>query len=177
MRKIFLLFMLTFTVSLFAGSNNDRTVITSGSLFEEMIDMTGLSSFPDPAYRTIQFSSYDHRSQIPGGADWFANADGFGGDPIPNFEKVLKAPDEYGIGEYLIADVTGPGATVRLWRNGGGRVRCHNCGADTHLVPSQKSSREIDTGCPEGGPSCLNCTLPECVMDKKRQYGHCAAVR
>jgi hypothetical protein len=89
--------------------------ITTGSLFDEMVDMTRLATFPEPAYRMIQFSSYDHRSRLPGGPDWFANSDGFGGEPVPNFEKVLRAPDANGVGEYLIADIDGPGAIVRLW--------------------------------------------------------------
>jgi hypothetical protein len=96
---------------LFAGSSP----VTTGSLFEEMVDMANLARFPDPAFRTVQFSSYDRRSKLPGGPDWFANSDGFGGEPIPNFEKVLRAPDDKGIGEYLMADVNGPGAIVRLW--------------------------------------------------------------
>ncbi len=97
------------------GSRAGKATITTGSLFEEMVDMAGLARFPDPAFRTVQFSSYDHRSTLPGGPNWFANADGFGGEPIPNFEKVLKAPDADGVGEYLVADVDGPGAIVRLW--------------------------------------------------------------
>jgi hypothetical protein len=80
-----------------------------------MIDLAGLTYFPEPSYRTVQFSSFDHRSTLPGGPDWFANSDGFGGEPIPNFEEVIKEPGEDGIGEYLIADVKGPGAIVRLW--------------------------------------------------------------
>ncbi|MBN2447778.1 MAG: DUF2961 domain-containing protein, partial [Phycisphaerae bacterium] len=55
------------------------------------------------------------RSQIPGGPDWFANSDGFGREPIPNFEAVLVEPGEDGVGEYLICDVRGPGAIVRTW--------------------------------------------------------------
>lgn len=89
--------------------------VTTGTLFQEMVDLHRLASFPDPAHRTIQFSSFDHRSRLPGGPDWFANSDGFGGEPIPNFEEVLQEPDAEGIGEYLIADVPGPGAIVRLW--------------------------------------------------------------
>ena len=77
--------------------------------------MANLATFPKPVFRTVQFSSYDHRSRLPGGPDWFANADGLGGEPIPNFEKVLRAPDANGTGEYLIVDVNGPGAIVRLW--------------------------------------------------------------
>lgn len=89
--------------------------VTTESLFWEMVDLESLTRFPDPAYRTIQYSSYDRRSQVPGGPDWFANSDGFGGEPIPNFEKVIKPPNNDGIGEYIIADVSGPGAIVRLW--------------------------------------------------------------
>ena len=95
-----------------AGSTE---TVTTGTLFREMIDLHRLASFPDPAHRTIQYSSFDHRSRLPGGPDWFANSDGFGGEPIPNFEEVLQEPDAEGIGEYLIADVPGPGAIVRLW--------------------------------------------------------------
>ncbi|MEW6747159.1 MAG: glycoside hydrolase family 172 protein [Planctomycetota bacterium] len=89
--------------------------ITTESLVKEMVDLTRLADFPQPAYKTVQFSSYDRRSKVPGGPDWFANSDGFGGDPIPNFEAVVKAPGEDGVGEYLIADLEGPGAIVRCW--------------------------------------------------------------
>ena len=89
--------------------------ITTGSLINEMIDMHRLIEFPDPSYKTIQFSSYDHRSTVPNGPHWFGNDDGFGGDPVPNFEQVLREPDTSGVGEYLICDVKGPGAIVRLW--------------------------------------------------------------
>ncbi len=110
----------------------DSSAITTGSLFEEMVDMANLARFPDPAFRTVQFSSYDHRSKLPGGPDWFANSDGFGGEPIPNFEVVLKARDANGVGEYLVADVNGPGAIVRLWTAAiSGSVRVYLDGLDT----------------------------------------------
>jgi hypothetical protein len=89
--------------------------VTTGTLMEEMVDMVNLTRFPDPYYKTVQYSSYDHRSRVPGTADWFANSDGFGREPVPNFEKVLVQPDEAGIGEYLICDERGPGAIVRVW--------------------------------------------------------------
>jgi len=89
--------------------------ITTGSLVEEMVDMVNLTEFPNPYYKTVQYSSYDHRSRVPGTADWFANSDGFGGEPVANFEKVLTPPNAAGIGEYLICDQTGPGAIVRVW--------------------------------------------------------------
>ncbi len=107
--------LLACSSTVLAGAGAERRAITTGSLFDEMVDMANLATFPKPVFRTVQFSSYDHRSRLPGGPDWFANADGFGGEPIPNFEKVLRSPDANGIGEYLIVDVNGPGAIVRLW--------------------------------------------------------------
>jgi hypothetical protein len=89
--------------------------ISTGTLIEDMVDLIGLAEFPDPAYQTVQFSSYDHRSQVPGTAHWFANSDGFGNEPVPNFEEVVTPPDKDGVGEYLICDVNGPGAIVRTW--------------------------------------------------------------
>ena len=89
--------------------------VTTGSLIDEMADLGRLTRFPAPAYRTIQFSSYDHRSTVPGGPHWFDNSDGFGEEPVPNFEAVIKAAEGKAPGEYLMCDVAGPGAVVRLW--------------------------------------------------------------
>ncbi len=113
----FLLFLILTTIWSGPGSARETAqgTITTESLFKEMTDLESLTRFPDPAYRTVQFSSFDRRSRLPGGPGWFANSDGFGGEPIPNFEKTLKEPGPDGIGEYLVADVKGPGAVVRLW--------------------------------------------------------------
>lgn len=89
--------------------------ITTGSLLGEMTDLKLLAEYPEVTGKTVQFSSYDRRSKVFGTALWFANSDGFGGEPIPNFEKVLAAPDAGGVGEYLICEVEGPGAMVRVW--------------------------------------------------------------
>ena len=91
------------------------TPINTGDLLHEMTDMTRLTCAPEPAYKTVQFSSYDRRSNLPGGPGWFANSDGFGGEPIPAFQAVVKEPGADGVGEYLICDVQGPGAIVRTW--------------------------------------------------------------
>ncbi len=92
--------------------------ITTGTLLEEMSDLERLARWPDPAYRTIQFSSYDRRSTTSEAPGWFSNADGFGGEPIPGFLKVLRAPGEGQNGLYLLAQATGPGAIVRGWSAG-----------------------------------------------------------
>jgi len=89
--------------------------ITTGSLVREMVDLERLANYPDPVYKTVQFSSYDRRSIAPDKPGWFSNSDGFGKEPVPGFIKVLREKDDDGIGEYLICDVEGPGAIVRLW--------------------------------------------------------------
>ncbi|MFA6240517.1 MAG: glycoside hydrolase family 172 protein [Candidatus Hydrogenedentales bacterium] len=89
--------------------------VTTGSLVDEMSDLHRLSNYPSPAYKTIQFSSYDHQSTVPGGENWFANSDGFGKEAVPNFETVLTPPQGDKPGEYLMCHVDGPGAIVRLW--------------------------------------------------------------
>ncbi len=119
-------FLLGFLIAACAACNGSGTSVTTGALFEEMAALDVLARFPDPPYRTVQFSSFDRRSRTPAGPGWFANADGFGGEPIPNFEATLKAPEGDGPGEYLMADVTGPGAVVRLWTAAiSGRVRLY----------------------------------------------------
>ena len=114
-----------------SGGVTGGEVITTGSLIEEMVDLHRLASFPEPAYRTVQFSSFDHRSTVPGGPGWFANADGFGGEPVPNFEAVLEEPEGDAPGRYLMCDVDGPGAIVRCWTAAiAGSIRVYLDGAE-----------------------------------------------
>ena len=89
--------------------------INTGSLIDEMVDLQHLAEFPAPYYKTVQYSSYDRSSTVPEGEGWFGNADGFGNEHIPNFQEVLREATEDQPGEYLMCDVEGPGAIVRLW--------------------------------------------------------------
>lgn len=123
--------------------------VTTGSLVRELIDMPRLAEFPAPFYKTVQFSSYDHRSTVPGGPMWFANSDGFGNDPVPNFEKVLKEPQGDQPGEYLICDVDGPGAIVRLWTAAiDGKIRMYLDGANEPIYdgPADRFMRQVYSG-------------------------------
>ncbi len=113
MKKLIILCVLLFTF----GSTYfvEGQTVSTLSLLNEMVDLELLSEMPEPYFSTIQYSSYDRRSEYPHRPGWFMNADGFGGEPIPGFLKVLKKPDSEGVGEYLICDEQGPGAIVRLW--------------------------------------------------------------
>jgi hypothetical protein len=94
---------------------NQGPEITMAGLLDEMTDLNRLTRISDQPCRVVQFSSYDRRSKNQADTTWFCNDDGFGGEPIPGFEKVLVQPDSGGTGEYLICDIKGPGAVQRLW--------------------------------------------------------------
>ncbi|HVP11401.1 MAG TPA: DUF2961 domain-containing protein [Phycisphaerae bacterium] len=113
MNRLTTLLLATATVAFAAGCV--APPIQTGKLVQEMTDFRRLTESPSPAYKTVQFSSYDRHSNLPGGPGWFANSDGFGGEELPGFEGVVKKPGPDGVGEYLICDVKGPGAIVRTW--------------------------------------------------------------
>jgi len=89
--------------------------VTTTSLIGELTDLQQLAQFPEQGYSTIQYSSYDRRTVSADKPGWFSNSDGFGGEPIPGFLEVIRKPGTDKIGEYLICDVKGPGAIVRMW--------------------------------------------------------------
>ena len=108
--------------------------ITTSTMLDELADLARLARLDGPAYRVHQYSSTDRRSKAPGTPEWFSNSDGFGGEPIPNFEAVLREPDDEGVGLYLVCDVEGPGAIVRGWSAGmAGTMRVILDGADTPI--------------------------------------------
>lgn len=82
----------------------------------EMVALEQLRTLPDPWYETVQFASYDRRSEGAYQPGWYANSDGFGNEPIPNVLEVLDAPtQENPQGRFLLVDETGPGVMVRTW--------------------------------------------------------------
>lgn len=101
-----------------SAAADNPPAVTTGSLLEAMTDLAQLARWPDPAYRTVQFSSYDRRSTTSEAPGWFSNADGFGQEPVPGFLKVLREPREGQGGLFLLAEVKGPGAIVRGWSAG-----------------------------------------------------------
>jgi hypothetical protein len=114
--------------------------IDTGYLLREMTDLGRLSRLDGPAYRAMQFSSYDRRSRSRDAEGWFANSDGFGDEPIPGFTEVLREADSAGLGEYLICDVPGPGVVQRLWTaglNGTVRVYLDNAAKPLYEGPAE----------------------------------------
>jgi hypothetical protein len=115
MKIIFILFTTVIIIFGFTGCQKRGQTVTMNDLLDEMADLKRLTILPRNDYKTVQFSSYDRRSTTPFDTLWFANEDGFGGEPIPGFEKVLVGPDSSGTGEYLICDIQNPGVIQRLW--------------------------------------------------------------
>lgn len=122
MQRIAALPFLGFLVASTFVGESPALPVTTGTLLEEMADLSRLARWPEPAFRTIQFSSYDRRSTTSEAPGWFSNADGFGHEPIPGFLQVLREPGDGKPGLYLVAEVRGPGAIVRGWSAGMGGV-------------------------------------------------------
>jgi hypothetical protein len=89
----------------------DPAPITTRSLLGELTDLRHLAEFPAPPFTCAQFSSYDRRSREPNQPEqaedgWFANND---------FNQYVRVEEHGGRKEYVMAEMEGPGAIVRIW--------------------------------------------------------------
>lgn len=90
-----------------------RGEISVLSLLGEMIDLEHLARLPAARFTAGMTASTDRRSRRPeDGESWFANDD-FVTDTLPNLVRVDTTVD--GAKSYVLADVAGPGAIVRIW--------------------------------------------------------------
>jgi hypothetical protein len=83
--------------------------VTLENLLREMTDLRALTSLPDPAYTTKQFSSWDRNStdaSVLTDENWFANGDR---------GKYLREEKRGQEMEYVLMEADGPGAIVRFW--------------------------------------------------------------
>ncbi|MEP0842102.1 MAG: DUF2961 domain-containing protein [Phycisphaerae bacterium] len=81
--------------------------VTIDSLLDEMVDLKRLAQLPDPAYVTKQFSSYDPASKtFSDYQGWYANGDA---------GQFLRRENKDGRTEFVMMDINGPGAIVRIW--------------------------------------------------------------
>ena len=113
--------------------------ITTNSLLLEMVDLDTLTRRPDPYYRTAQASSYDRRSTTVADQTtegWFANGD---------WGKYIRTETNGGRTEYVMADLTGPGAVVRIWSaNPFGTIRFYFDGETEPRIVTK--TRDLLTG-------------------------------
>jgi hypothetical protein len=79
--------------------------VSTKSLLHQMVDLSELAEFPDPPYVSAQFSSYDRAAKSPED-NWFAN------DDRGQYLRTEECDDRT---EYVMLDVDGPGAVVRIW--------------------------------------------------------------
>lgn len=85
--------------------DRNRTV-TLESLLSEMTDPAAITRFPDPAYKVLQFSSYDRETVSPESDGWFANAD---------YSRFIRTDSVNQRREMVMFDHNGAGAIVRWW--------------------------------------------------------------
>lgn len=111
-------------LTLLAGCMGPPKVVTTESLLKEMTDLRGLAEFPDPPFTCRQFSSYDRASVSPDDHEkWFANGD---------CGQYIREEAVAGRTEYVMADMDGPGAIVRIWSaNPRGTMRVYLDGNET----------------------------------------------
>jgi len=80
--------------------------VTLSSLLDEMINRDAITRFPNPAYKSLQTSSYDRRSISPDLPGWFANND---------FSNYYNQEFIDGRMEHTLMESAGLGAIVRCW--------------------------------------------------------------
>jgi hypothetical protein len=81
--------------------------VTLKSLLEEMVDRSEIAKLADPAYKCLQWSSYDRRSVTPDDQNhWYANMDR---------SWFIRKEQRNGRLEHVMMDEAGPGAIVRIW--------------------------------------------------------------
>ena len=89
-----------------AGAAWAGQTVTTLSLLRDMTDRETLARFPDPAYTSRQFGSYDRASEAPDKPGWFANDDR---------SQFLRVETNGVRRECVMLDAQGPGAIVRFW--------------------------------------------------------------
>jgi len=103
------------TILLFCSCTK-KTVITTESLLDEMVDREALARFPDPSFNLKQFSSYDRATIRPGDPSWFANEDR---------TMFIRAEEKAERTEHVMFEADGPGAIVRFWMTFAGKNSGH----------------------------------------------------
>lgn len=107
-----------------ATGSLSRAELSVESLLNDLNDLDRLTRLPEPAYVTRQFSSYNRASKTPADREgWFANMDR---------GHFLRSEQNGSRQEYVMMDVAGPGAIVRIWSaSDRGTLRFYLDGSET----------------------------------------------
>ena len=139
--------------------------ITLELLLTEMTDRSSLARVADPPYTCRQFSSYDRASKTPDDpATWFAN------DDVGKFLREEDVPGEGGKPrhEFVMADMDGPGAVVRVWSaNPKGTLRVYLDGtAAAALDAAVAGPWGNRTAALSGAPMCRRAAESAAIKDR-----------
>ncbi|MFT3705562.1 MAG: DUF2961 domain-containing protein [Agriterribacter sp.] len=100
----FIKLILFFLIFLF--SNTTHSQVSFPSLLREMADRSLLAQFPQPAYQSLQASSYNRESVVKDSAGWFADSDGIG---------FIRKENTYGKEEWVVMEHEGAGVITKMW--------------------------------------------------------------
>ena len=161
MKKLTLTGILLFTTCVIYAQQ-----VTLGTLLDEMVTRENMAMYPEQNYKTKQFSSYDRRSDVPGGEGWFANYD---------HTEFLRLERTKNGEEWVMFDSRSPGVIVRWWMTFGGFVegagqgiiRIYIDGAETPVI--EGTAYEVMSGGAIVGPP-LSTSVSELTPYNRR--GH-----
>ena len=163
MKWIIKLFPVSLCLVLSCCSGNK---ITTESLILEMISRESLTYFPEPRYKLIQNSSYNRASVSPKQKGWFANAD---------MSHFIRVEENEGRREFVLMDVTGPGAIVRWW------MTFYKAQNGTIRIYLDRSSKPVLEGTPDnllsgtllaGPPLAVSLQKGAPIGEEGRDYDH-----
>jgi len=129
MKKAHLIFLFLSGIIYFSSCTTRKVNIES--LLNEMVQRELVPEYPDPYYKTGQFSSYDRATISPDSAGWFANWDR---------SMFLYIEENGNRKEYVMMDTDGPGTITRFWMtfagksDGKGILRIYLDGAEEPVI-------------------------------------------
>lgn len=140
--------------------------ITTESLLKEMTSRENITYFPAKSYKLIQSSSYNRASVSPEKDGWFANAD---------MSHFIRVEDTEGRREFVMMDVSGPGAIVRWWmtfyKAQNGTIRIYLDKSSTPVI--EGSADDLLSGILlEGTPFAVSLQEGAPIGEEGRDYDH-----
>ena len=140
--------------------------ITTESLIHEMTSRENITYFPAKSYKLVQSSSYNRASVAPEKDGWFANAD---------MSHFIRVEENEGRREFVMMEVTGPGAIVRWW------MTFYKAQNGIIRIYLDKSSKPVIEGSPddllsgillEGPPFAVSLQEGAPIGEEGRDYDH-----